>query len=305
MHAILRRAAAPPDPGGPPVVELDGIAVDTGRREVRLGGAVVPLATREFDLLAYLADNLGLALTRQQLLRGCGAPTGTATSGPSTSMSASCARNSARAFRWPPSGAWGTDWDETPAHHRHPRLVAATLVVTSIGSFTFIRRAALSTAQQELAGAGPQALSDTFSVRPCHQKGHPPRVQGHQGGRRFRRHRLVDLRPDGTVIGQLPSGLGASNLSVSRLLAGKQVNGHVGQTLVYTAVPTPIARATPFELVVVATRTVRDPASGLRYFLLVGAIALVLAAAGGRRPWPAGSPGPWKQPRPPRPYRRR
>ncbi len=31
---------------------------------------MVPLATREFDLLAYLADNLGLALSRQQLLNG-------------------------------------------------------------------------------------------------------------------------------------------------------------------------------------------------------------------------------------------
>ncbi len=31
---------------------------------------VVPLAAREFDLLQYLATNLGLALTRQQLLDG-------------------------------------------------------------------------------------------------------------------------------------------------------------------------------------------------------------------------------------------
>ena len=31
---------------------------------------MVPLATREFDLLRYLAENAGLALTRQQLLDG-------------------------------------------------------------------------------------------------------------------------------------------------------------------------------------------------------------------------------------------
>jgi DNA-binding response OmpR family regulator len=31
---------------------------------------VVPLATREFDLLAYLTANLGLALSRRQLLNG-------------------------------------------------------------------------------------------------------------------------------------------------------------------------------------------------------------------------------------------
>jgi DNA-binding response OmpR family regulator len=44
--------------------------VDAGRREARVHGAVVPLTAREFDLLRFLADNAGLALTRQQLLDG-------------------------------------------------------------------------------------------------------------------------------------------------------------------------------------------------------------------------------------------
>jgi DNA-binding response OmpR family regulator len=70
IHAILRRTHAPADIATPAVVELDGIEVDTGRREVRLSGEVVPLATREFDLLAFLVDNLGLALSRRQLLNG-------------------------------------------------------------------------------------------------------------------------------------------------------------------------------------------------------------------------------------------
>ena len=70
VHAILRRSA-PAEHGSPPTtVELGTIVVDIGRREVRLGGAVVPLATREFDLLAYLATNVGLALSRRQLLNG-------------------------------------------------------------------------------------------------------------------------------------------------------------------------------------------------------------------------------------------
>jgi DNA-binding response OmpR family regulator len=70
VHAILRRTQAPHGGGGPAVVEFGRIAVDSGRREVRLDEEVVPLATREFDLLAYLADNLGLALSRRQLLNG-------------------------------------------------------------------------------------------------------------------------------------------------------------------------------------------------------------------------------------------
>jgi DNA-binding response OmpR family regulator len=35
---------------------------------------VVPLAAREFDLLAHLAHNSGLALTRRQLLEGVWGP---------------------------------------------------------------------------------------------------------------------------------------------------------------------------------------------------------------------------------------
>ena len=70
VHAILRRTGATPTVGGPIVVALGPIEVDTGRREVRQAGVVVPMATREFDLLAFLAGNLGLALSRRQLLNG-------------------------------------------------------------------------------------------------------------------------------------------------------------------------------------------------------------------------------------------
>ena len=44
--------------------------MDLRRREARQGGDVVALTTREFDLLAFLAHNVGLALSRQQLLDG-------------------------------------------------------------------------------------------------------------------------------------------------------------------------------------------------------------------------------------------
>jgi DNA-binding response OmpR family regulator len=70
VHAILRRTGVPQASAAPTVIELGSIAVDIGRREVRCDGETVPLATREFDLLAYLSDNLGLALSRRQLLNG-------------------------------------------------------------------------------------------------------------------------------------------------------------------------------------------------------------------------------------------
>ncbi len=70
VHAILRRTALADSHRLPSVVELNGIAIDTGRREVSRHGTIVPLATREFDLLAYFAENQGLALSRRQLLSG-------------------------------------------------------------------------------------------------------------------------------------------------------------------------------------------------------------------------------------------
>jgi len=69
VRAILRRAAAPP-PSEPAVLAVGAIEVDTGRREVRRGAEVVALTTREFDLLAYLVTNRGLALSRRRLLDG-------------------------------------------------------------------------------------------------------------------------------------------------------------------------------------------------------------------------------------------
>ncbi|HEX3392998.1 MAG TPA: response regulator transcription factor [Acidimicrobiales bacterium] len=68
VKAILRRTEG----GGrdPEVLNVGAVEVDVGRREVRVAGDAVALATREFDLLRYLADNAGLALSRQQILDG-------------------------------------------------------------------------------------------------------------------------------------------------------------------------------------------------------------------------------------------
>jgi DNA-binding response OmpR family regulator len=69
VKAILRRADGPTR-GAPTVLAAGEVEVDLGRREARLGGDPVALAAREFDLLAYLAENRGLALSRRQLLDG-------------------------------------------------------------------------------------------------------------------------------------------------------------------------------------------------------------------------------------------
>jgi DNA-binding response OmpR family regulator len=66
---VLRRTEAR-EQAPSAVMEIGRVTVDTGRREVRVGEYVVALTTREFDLLAYLFSNHGLAMSRRQLLDG-------------------------------------------------------------------------------------------------------------------------------------------------------------------------------------------------------------------------------------------
>ncbi len=67
IKAVLRRMEERrPEPS---IVEIDGFEIDAGRRQVRLpDGSTVEPTAREFDLLLYLAENRGLALSRAQIL---------------------------------------------------------------------------------------------------------------------------------------------------------------------------------------------------------------------------------------------
>jgi DNA-binding response OmpR family regulator len=69
VKAVLRRADGPTRKA-PAVLRVGDLEVDTGRREARVAGTPVALATREYDLLQYLCENRGLALSRRQLLDG-------------------------------------------------------------------------------------------------------------------------------------------------------------------------------------------------------------------------------------------
>jgi DNA-binding response OmpR family regulator len=72
VRAVLRRTEPAPDPdtSGVTPLELGALVVDRARHEVRVDGVPVALAAREYDLLAHLAENRGLALSRRQLLDG-------------------------------------------------------------------------------------------------------------------------------------------------------------------------------------------------------------------------------------------
>ena len=71
VKAVLRRseAQAPPE-----VIRLGTLEVDLGRREMRADGAVVELTAREFDLVRFLAERAGRALSRRQILDGAWEP---------------------------------------------------------------------------------------------------------------------------------------------------------------------------------------------------------------------------------------
>ncbi len=67
VKAVLRRIEEPREV--PKVIEVAGVEIDGGRREVRTpDGEVIRPTAREFDLLWYLAENRGLALSRAQIL---------------------------------------------------------------------------------------------------------------------------------------------------------------------------------------------------------------------------------------------
>ncbi len=68
VKAVLRRteAAAPTHE----LIEIGRAVIDLGRREVRANGAVADLTGKEFELLRFLAERKGLALSRRQILDG-------------------------------------------------------------------------------------------------------------------------------------------------------------------------------------------------------------------------------------------
>ena len=68
VKAVLRRgegAGAPAE-----IVHVGTVEIDAARREIRVDGAPVDFTTKEFDLLRFLAERPGLALSRQQILDG-------------------------------------------------------------------------------------------------------------------------------------------------------------------------------------------------------------------------------------------
>ena len=67
VKAVLRRAQGEREV--PEVVEVGGLRIDAGSREVVLDGRQITLRAKEFDLLTAFAQHKGTVLDRERLLR--------------------------------------------------------------------------------------------------------------------------------------------------------------------------------------------------------------------------------------------
>ncbi len=65
VKAVLRRTDGPPSAE---ILQAGTAVVDVGRREIRVEDAPVDFTTKEFELLRFLAERPGLAMSRQQIL---------------------------------------------------------------------------------------------------------------------------------------------------------------------------------------------------------------------------------------------
>ena len=68
IKTVLRRAPLTAIAGASAPVEASGVRVDRSRHEVRVDGNSVQLPPKEFELLAFLVENAGRVLTRDQLI---------------------------------------------------------------------------------------------------------------------------------------------------------------------------------------------------------------------------------------------
>ena len=95
IGAVLRRTGTGADDVPPATTTVVGdVTIDRRARAVAVGGRPVALTPREFDLLAYLATDVGAVKRARRSCATCGTRTGGGRRRPSTSTSRRFARSS-------------------------------------------------------------------------------------------------------------------------------------------------------------------------------------------------------------------
>ncbi len=165
-------------------------------------------------------------------------------------------------------------------------LVAITLVVASAGSLLLIRRASANTAEREL-------YTQAKFVADLAQRDIGLRTSVTNDLRAVRQvgdYRSLSIAPwaaDGTFTSGIPPAIAGENLRPADLNAGQSVAGSTGD-VVYVLIPMSLTTAQKASLahpvpyqdlpVLVATRTVQPPVSGLQWFVFIGLASLAAAA---------------------------
>jgi signal transduction histidine kinase len=168
-------------------------------------------------------------------------------------------------------------------------LVAAALVLNTIGSVLLIHGASASTAEQELRTQA-SAVADLYT----NAAGSPSELRVLARLRSEIRRvgdyhsiTIITLSPDGTFGRRLPAELQGLDLQPGVLQAGGTVSGQTGD-LVYALVPLALSpgqhvgvrRVVPagYKVLLVATRIVSPPVTGFGWFALIAGVLLALAA---------------------------
>ncbi|MGN8913629.1 response regulator transcription factor [Anaerofustis butyriciformans] len=68
IEAILKRTKPRKDKEENDVINIDGISIDLAARIVKVEGEVVNLTPKEYDLLTFLVENRGIALSREKII---------------------------------------------------------------------------------------------------------------------------------------------------------------------------------------------------------------------------------------------
>ena len=193
--------------------------------------------------LAYLVANLGLALSRRQLLNGVW---GEDWYGDERTVDVHVRQLRKKLGRdLPLATVWGVGYRDGMRR----RLTIAILLSCAVDPGGDHRRQLLLHPPRRhlhhpdgLAGQA-KAISTTFST--CTNLNRATLPQGarrHHQGRRLRRRQFRPvLNPDGTIAGTAPGRSDhRGQLDVPALQAGEQVTGHTRSLLAYSAVPTAI-----------------------------------------------------------------
>lgn len=162
-------------------------------------------------------------------------------------------------------------------------VVVGTLVLTIGASVLLVQRAAISATENELTPEA-QAMGEIVSTITTVNERRFAKVLQTAGAADSLS--VIGISPAGTPSG-LPAPVDASVLDATALLAGDTVSGNVGHE-VFAAVPLALLSARTklvFGIpasdvpVLVITRHVKSPVSGVGYFLLVAGVVLLIGAA--------------------------